>query len=433
LKPSLLLFPGALVALAACTSVLGDFNDGNATANDGGVEASDGQAPLDGMSPLDAAHDGSSDACAGDACIVTCTGTMTACEGTCVDVTSAGTDCGRCGHDCGGGDCTSSVCQPKTLTSGLPAVKGFGVDTTSIIYSAGGTVSTCPLAGCAGAATPIATLVDLTLLTVVNGSVGSAAFVGNDPTITSLTENPSALFGCAGAGCPPPPLQRLAGGFPASGNYGFNELFGYGQDVYYQWNFPGATANHGISLCAGLSASACTSMVDIIDNGLPPLAADATDVYFNFVNPGTTVNEIAKCSNAAQCTTPTVVLSGVAPTAMTVYGTNLYYVTFYAVPLGGGPVFSCPTAGCTVGAAFGTLPTDTVSDITSDSSGVYFAGESTIYMCPLTGCTAAGPKAIATGQASPTFIHTDASFVYWVDMGAADAGADGASIVRVAK
>ncbi len=167
--------------------------------------------------------------------------------------------------------------------------------------------------------------------------------------------------------------------------------------------------------------------------GLPPIAADANDVYFLHLNTTTSLNDIGKCANTAQCTTPTVVLPSINPSAMTVFGNNLYYVTFYAVPLGGGPVFSCATAGCTQGTAFATLPNDTVVDITSDSSGVYFTGASTVYMCPYTGCGAAGPKPIATGQASPTTIHTDADFVYWLNTGGADAGASGESIVRVAK
>jgi hypothetical protein len=47
-----------------------------------------------------------------------CMGGMTTCGTQCVDLTNDGSNCGRCGHDCQGGSCASSMCQPVEMLSG---------------------------------------------------------------------------------------------------------------------------------------------------------------------------------------------------------------------------------------------------------------------------------------------------------------------------
>ncbi|HEX8792222.1 MAG TPA: hypothetical protein VF765_14810 [Polyangiaceae bacterium] len=86
----------------------------------------------------------------------TCTSPNTQCGTQCVDLTSDGGNCGRCGHDCLGGMCINSVCQPVELLSGttpfdIVVVKGgvaYWVDQASQAWS-------CVVGNCLGTDAPI--------------------------------------------------------------------------------------------------------------------------------------------------------------------------------------------------------------------------------------------------------------------------------------
>jgi hypothetical protein len=60
--------------------------------------------------------------CTKGACSITCVGTFANCDndpatGCEVDLSNDGKNCGKCGHDCLGGACSSGTCQPVVLAS----------------------------------------------------------------------------------------------------------------------------------------------------------------------------------------------------------------------------------------------------------------------------------------------------------------------------
>ena len=63
---------------------------------------------------------------------VTCTGGLSPCSGACVDLQGTATDCGRCGHDCAGGQCSGGVCQEVTLTTAVTVGTSFDIATDGV-------------------------------------------------------------------------------------------------------------------------------------------------------------------------------------------------------------------------------------------------------------------------------------------------------------
>ena len=94
----------AISGMLACSGILGIDNrtlDPNA-GTDAGADVTTTDAPTEGSPSGDG---GAGDAKNGE-------------TGACGDTTSDTHNCGRCGHDCLGGACTASVCQPVAIVPG---------------------------------------------------------------------------------------------------------------------------------------------------------------------------------------------------------------------------------------------------------------------------------------------------------------------------
>src|SRR3990172_7146202 len=89
-------------ALASCGTSGG--NDGGKDEGGGGGDAGDATADAPPM----------------------CTG---------VDLTSDPKNCGACAHDCGGGACKSSVCQPVKLVALTTIGYGIAVDDATVFWT----------------------------------------------------------------------------------------------------------------------------------------------------------------------------------------------------------------------------------------------------------------------------------------------------------
>jgi hypothetical protein len=69
--------------------------------------------------------------------------------GPCGATTSDPKNCGRCGHDCLGGACANSACQPVTLASGQNLPAYLALDNANVFWtnSGDGTIRSVPIAG----------------------------------------------------------------------------------------------------------------------------------------------------------------------------------------------------------------------------------------------------------------------------------------------
>ncbi|WP_437807377.1 hypothetical protein [Sorangium sp. So ce1078] len=76
---------------------------------------------------------GGSGSCMDGACA--CPSGETYCAGACVDTASDQLHCGACGHDCQGGRCDASACQPLALAEGLQHPSGIALDAERVYWT----------------------------------------------------------------------------------------------------------------------------------------------------------------------------------------------------------------------------------------------------------------------------------------------------------
>lgn len=413
---------------AACTllSPLGGL-----TGGDAGAGASDafptGDAPLDApldVSTQEASADAPADNGAAEASISCETGT--ACGTKCVDTLTNPADCGRCSHDCGGGQCVSGVCQPMVIATGQQGprtlfVSGSTVYWTNHTDAYAGSVASCPVTGCVGPPQTYATgLYDASGISVSAGSIFFGVF-GATPAEGGPANQSSGMFACSTAGCAmnPAPLTNTPGAIVGVASDGVNVF----------WNDSG----YGQVLSCGVSGCNGTPTVVASNIGSPwyGLATDATSVYFAGRGDGT----VYSCPKAGCGGSPKTIVSGLdGPYSLAVDSDTVYVTTYDPNDMNTpAPVVSCPLTGCTT-----TTPTmvaanqATPSGIAADGAGVYWANEatatpntSTVVYCPKTGCPQ-GPTTLASSQQGAFWVALDSSFVYWTDFVAGQ-------VLRVAK
>ncbi|WP_438022855.1 hypothetical protein [Sorangium sp. So ce233] len=87
-----------------------------------------------GLEPADAGTPcGGSGSCEGGACV--CPSGEAYCAGACVDTETDPLHCGACDHDCQGGDCEASACQPLALAAGLQHPVGIALDGERVYWT----------------------------------------------------------------------------------------------------------------------------------------------------------------------------------------------------------------------------------------------------------------------------------------------------------
>jgi hypothetical protein len=159
---------GALFTVAIASWMAACVGD-DATSSRAG-EAPDGAVAADGAAPGVVSPDGGAGPAtdsgglsdAADAAPA-CSGAATACGDTCVDLRVSKQHCGRCGHDCLGGECSASECHPillGTVAAGAASLSDIATDGTDVFVAIndaagnGGGVFKVPAAG--GAVTTVA-------------------------------------------------------------------------------------------------------------------------------------------------------------------------------------------------------------------------------------------------------------------------------------
>jgi hypothetical protein len=122
---------GALgCTLLACGAIIGTRDDltydPDAAGGGGGTDAvANADGTGGGNTDANAGKDaGSGDGASSDGA-ATCPG---------VDLTNDDKNCGACNHDCLGGKCMTSKCQPAKLFSGGIATYALAVDSTNILF-----------------------------------------------------------------------------------------------------------------------------------------------------------------------------------------------------------------------------------------------------------------------------------------------------------
>ncbi len=317
-----------------------------------------------------------------------------------VDLDSDPKNCGRCGHDCLGGECTMGTCQPLELARNQGAVLAIALD-DHFIYWGGDSSSIAKKSidnsGTSTELVPAAAKEYAYSLVVVDQTL----FWSND-------WKDNAIRGCALPSCSAGPQELITASTPARGLF-YSEpkktLYFTQQKAIWQKALPGGQTVQ------------ITPTTELAAN----ITSDGQYVYWSEYSPTTGTSSIRKIPVSGGKD------SGLADglsylTKLVAYERVLYVLedpTNGTGVQGDARIFAIPLPN---GVGSGTVPEFAnagakARQLAVDDSGVYWTEtdgnlEGSIRHCPLTGCT--GPADVLASAAGPEGIATDARAVYWV-------------------
>jgi hypothetical protein len=347
-------------------------------------------------------------------------------------VDSGARDGAMCDHDCLGGACQGGKCQPVVLANvGEEGVAQFAIDETSLYWTTsyvagqpgatGGLMSKCPLAGCAGAPTTLATGQDSPVGLWVVGSTLYWQNVNGGSIMrcsTDCNDDPTTFYSWT---------NQIAGPFAANVTEAF--MVTGSESV-------GECPTSGCGLTTFATGQASPVQIVATDASVYWVDLGATEPFGKgdvmFVDGGIVTCPVSGCADAA-----TTLVGGVRPFGdLAVVAGVAYWVQ--------GPnadLVACEVSGCD------GVPKTVVSGIPGgieafavDGSGIYFqdfqsegvGGSATttwqISRCPITGCSGAPTllySALLVGGMPEVLV--DATRVYFI------AGNYGSEIVALAK
>jgi len=376
---ALVTLAGGVVEGAACGGGVAGARADDGGAPDASVDVTHGMTAADGGGT---ARDGT-----------TVTGPDSACG---ADTQTDPHHCGVCGHDCLGGACQAGACQPVVLATDPNRVSGFTIDATSVYWTTGstgydagvglsnGTVSKCPLSGCTGSPTTLATGQDGPESIWVSGNTlywnnfNGASFMqcsvdcNDNATVfvkwAALGPGAGFAVNATQAFFTSAPLGGLIEECPVSG-CGNPVTFASGQQTPNQIVIGGANLcwidlgtmvesgnvvsffDGGIMTCP---VGGCDGGPTALARGLSyplSLAVDGTTAYWI---DGATQNALVKCAVGGCNNTPTKLVSNVPNVGLAgvaVDATDAYFGGIKSVSSGGPATFfwqimKCAIAGC---------------------------------------------------------------------------------------
>jgi hypothetical protein len=310
-------------------------------------------------------------------------------------------NCGSCGHDCLGGTCVASQCQPIVLaTSDNP--EEIAVQGSTLYWTTGGTINTvysCDVSSC----TPGNA-----------GGCGGTFGIAVDSAHYYFTCFVSdQVYACANAGCGKP------GGFgPVDNQYSPTGITSDTTALYWLWQ-QGGPAPGGMHTGQVMTAPLDGGPPVTLRTGqnLPAgIAVQAGVLYWTETQAA--YNQVSTCSVAANCTDyRQIATSQNNPDQIKVDSTYAYFTNNGSSPgSGDGSVVRVNLGGGGVTTLAGSQAFP--RGIVVDASYVYWVnqgatpGTGTVSRVPIaTGST----NVLATGQASPWGLAEDDKSLYWTD------------------
>jgi hypothetical protein len=338
-------------------------------------------------------------------------------DAACTDTLSDPLNCGYCGHDCRGGKCTSGVCDPTILLSGVDAPSGITVDDTNVYFTLylAGQVAKCPLAGCGVAPTILS-----------SGDTGSNGIRVNATTLFWANEG-GGIGGGSVKRCALPSCTQKT----TIGTGTLVEWVALDQNnVYWTSSYDGTAWSCALGGCSGSPTSIASGLT--VPWGL---AVDSTNIYLAVWNgsinaPAPNGGVIQSCPLAGCTGAPILYSNGEnQPWEIAVDATYVYWTGFKD-----GTVKRCPIAGCSGGPTLIASDEGGPSGIALDADNVYWTNytSGSVRMCAKEGCSTRSAS-IAVGQNHPNELALDSQWVYFTDIGSTTVGANDGSIVKVPK
>lgn len=125
----------------------------------------------------------------------------TACGDSCVDLGLDPANCGRCGHDCVGGTCSTGVCAATTLVAGQGATRAIVVENGRIYLARQGVLPSKGGIYSLG----VGDLAVTPHFEITAGNPGCYALATDGKRLYSICGTPRTLYSCDLPGCVSPP------------------------------------------------------------------------------------------------------------------------------------------------------------------------------------------------------------------------------------
>lgn len=354
----------AVVLAAAWAVACGSFDEaqeGAPLAPDASADASlpDGSAPPAPDGAADAGADGPP------------------CE---ADTSSDPGNCGACGHDCGGGDCTAGRCRPLEWHTAAGSPIALALTATRVVWAEANAVRSCLKNGCGSAPTTISTTGTVSALATEGNLV---AWTRSDNTVNSALHDGTGSESVGGASTPRGLLVSADGST---------------RTIIFADS--GATQ---ISRTVGGAAPTALYPNSGAVNLVAPLGA--TRFAFTTLEGGTHRLYLADRSGGDR--QPALTSAG-APHAIATRGNSIVAL---ATPSG---VILRTNGGAAPLTALGNDVVRVALDGPTSGEGVYITtGAGEVRACRLPSCASA--VTVASGFLDPEAITVDTQFVYFVD------------------
>ncbi len=356
-----------------------------------------------------------------------CPGATTLCGAVCVDLQASAENCGACGHACGGPLCGGGRCEAAVVRDGLGAGDvRYAVDDKRVYFTSGTRVLSSALDRPTEVATAHTDLAPFsaTALAVAQGTL----FFGTEydrlfsSSSGSFPRRYSGLRACsASATCPSSPstLYEVLGSRPI---VAVGSSLAPPAIVYF------APSGDQLQYTTCVATGTCPTSRNFVDASATFIALDGKYVYY--VNGS---NQLARCDQAVECKTPTIL----NPTVLE--PTNLVGIAVrddkvflgYGGNTGGkdARILRCPSSGCLGGFELFAKDLGPMTTLAADPSGLYFndVDARSILRCAGSDC-AKGPEVLAQRDGVPDDFALGAQ-LYFVEKSVQN----GTRILRIAK
>jgi hypothetical protein len=326
------------------------------------------------------------------------------CDGTCVDIATTAAHCGRCGHDCVGGNCAAGACEAVQIAGGLNVPYGITAHGDFVYVTLNGSSEVVKIPKAGGAPQVIVTNAKTELPgEIANGTGPGGTFLiwietGDDATVHT---------------CPLPDCPTVAN--HSQGD--FQEYLAAADGVaYYLEHYDRAAPNPDNRAIRHCKIDNCQDRGDLFGNtedSVVGLAVHGNDFFYGLRGDDDDETATVRRRPLDGSSGPRDFATNIpTPASMTTDGTFLF-----AALRNGNAILKCPVAtGCA--ATPETIFSASPRYIVTDGTNAYWTSHGpshSILGCPSATCAADTTKTLAKDQFSPRTIAFDDKAIYWTN------------------